>query len=222
MIRLVTKWLLGVVAAYLVIHLVVGPVVDWLIPAKKERNDVLRVIHWLGSPASNLWFLMVVVAAFSLWAAFAPGDVTRGQRLALCVPALAGVVAGSSYRLASSYIPAAQQAMLHDPAMWSLLSGLGAALVALTSLGAWGAAQDRCSTNDRTWAYEKFYNMPYRSSGGSTFLICLSDDPAHPRSLPCTHDLEEARRRNLWVRFRGTDSGARDESPTEIVRALGR
>ena len=206
MIQRGIKWLLSVVAAYLVIQLVVGPFIDRLIPAKKERNDLLRVIHWLGSPASNLWFFAVVVAAFSLWAAFAPGNVTRGQRLVLWVPALAGVVAGSSYRLVSTYVPTTRQATLHDPAMWLLLGGLGAALLALASLAAWGAAQDRCSTNDEIWAYEKFYSTPYHSSGGPTFLICLSDDPEHPRNLPCTHDLAEARRRNLWVRLRGSHS----------------
>jgi len=182
MFRRGIKWLALLVVGEVLIKLAVDPIVDWLLPGSREENLLLRLLDWLRSPASDLWFGVVLVVPAILWAAAAEGDLTRRERLAFCLPASAGVVAAASYRITSGSIPTTRLAASHDPATWLLLGGLMASLFAVILVGVGKSVQRRCDRNDHDWAAEKFYGNRFGSSGGGTFLICIGRTILHIRA----------------------------------------
>ncbi len=75
MFRRGIKWVALLVVGEVLIKLAVDPIIGWLLPGSREGNLLLRLLHWLGSPASDLWFGVVLVAPAILWAAGAEGVV---------------------------------------------------------------------------------------------------------------------------------------------------
>jgi hypothetical protein len=55
MFRRGIKWLTLLVVGEVLVKLAVDPMIDWLLPGNREGNLLLRLLHWLGSPASDLW-----------------------------------------------------------------------------------------------------------------------------------------------------------------------
>lgn len=141
MVRRVITWFGLLFASVLVTKVLINPVVDRLTADKGGKSALLSAIHWLGSPASDLWIdaAFVIVPCLLICGS---REIAWAEKLPFCLPMLLGAIAAFSYRLFSGVVPASRSESIRDPAEWLLVSGVVVALTGLLGRQTWHWVQE--------------------------------------------------------------------------------